>query len=290
MPVLDFPSAHIDDKAASKLPSVAFAILEGEKDPDRLSAIAAHDLANRDFIYTLSIMCSPEIHHKVEELNHALVSDELYHAVGYAVELGLRGSTDNEATLAIADRKDWKRLAGASLNNDWLAHIASGYALRWIVSRWRQPETQNDASLAKAAAVIEEWCRAKSIPGGGKQNITRNLWPRYRSVSHLWASLYMMNGADIDIRTVSGFTTFCSTAQWLLDQAIKIVPKGRRPGETIVSLDNTWAVPATYVPRLIWRTKDSEIDGGIVGYIWNNDLNAHDIRKTDRPPFLGKQV
>ncbi len=53
MPVLNLPSMHIDDGAATTLPDVVIAQLAGEEDPDNLSAIAAHWLVTRDFLYTL---------------------------------------------------------------------------------------------------------------------------------------------------------------------------------------------------------------------------------------------
>ena len=216
LPILNLPSAHIDDTATSTLPSVAFAILGGVEDAEHLSALAAADLANRDFIYTLSVMCSPNDFDDVVRLNHAITSHELYHAMQCLSEIpGISGSASTETALAIADRGNWQEIIRQMLHNDWLAHIVSGYIVRWIVSRWQQPETRNAASLAKSVLIIEEWCRAHSIIGGGRQNIRRYLWPRYKSVSHLWAAFYIIQDCGIDINTADGFQIFLSTAQWL---------------------------------------------------------------------------
>jgi hypothetical protein len=287
MPILDLPSTYIDDKAASVLPSVVFAILNGEEDADRLSSLAAADLAGRDFIYTLSIMCAPADFDKPTRLNWALTSDELYHATRAAKEVGLEAWVEGETALEIADREDWKEIVKELLHRDWLAHIAAGFILRWVVSRWRDPATKSYASLTVAAKVIKEWCQKHRIKGGGSQHVIRNLWPKYKSVSHLWAAFYIMQDAKVDIRTPDGFQLFLSTAQWLLETATKIVPTGRRPGEAVLSLEQAWQVPARYVLRA--RKHATGEDAGIVA-VWTNELDAHDIRLVGRPPFIDKPV
>src|ERR1700751_3112059 len=119
-----------------------------------------------------------------------------------------------------------------------------------------------------------------SHKGRCAQNLVRNMWPKYKAVSHLWAAFSIMNDAGIDITTTDGFVSFCSTAQWLLEQGAKIVPKGRRAGETILTLDEAWTVPASYVRRLI--PPANREDAGIVT-IWNNELGVHDIGEAGRP-------
>jgi hypothetical protein len=276
--------------AASTLPSVAFAVLGGEEDAERLSALAAADLAVRDFIYTLSVMCSPNDFDEVVRLNHALSSDELYHAMQLLSKIpGISGSASTETALAVADRENWPEIITQLLHNDWLSHIVSGYIVRWIVSRWRQAETKNAASLTKAIAVIEEWCRTHSIIGGGRQNIQRYLWPRYKSVSHLWAAFYVVKDCEIDIKTADGFQIFLSTAQWLLEQSSRIVPTGRRAGEPVLLINDAWQIPASYVRRAVARSDEGDKDLGIV-HAWITDPDAHDIRTTGRPPFLDKRL
>jgi hypothetical protein len=287
MPILALPSSYIDDKAASALPSVVFAILDGEQDADHLSSLAAADLAARDFIYTLSIMCCPADIDKPTRLNWALTSDELYHATRATKEVGLKAWVEGETAIEIADREDWKEIAKDLLHRDWLAHIAAGFILRWVVSRWRDRTTKSDASLTVAAKVIEEWCQKQRIKGGRSQHVIRNLWPKYKSVSHLWAAFYIMQDAKIDFHTPDGFQQFLSTAQWLLETGAKIVPKGRRPGEAVLSLEQAWQVPASYVLRA--RMRATGEDASIVA-VWNNELNAHDLRLLSRPPFMDKPV
>jgi hypothetical protein len=302
MPVLNLPSLHIDDEATATLPDVVIAQLVGEEDPDNLSAIAAHWLVTKDFLYTLSIMCVPDPAEDgnagiIERLQDALTADEVYRVSDLMSEVdGLTGSLDivikssaggsrMETLVAVADREAPKEIIGRLLTNDWLAHIAVGYVLRWIVSRWRDPNVSHEASLAKAASVIEEWCRSNGITGGGAQNITRNLWPKYKCVSHLWAAFYIIQDAEIDIRTTDGFQTFLSTAQWLLETASTIVPKGRRPGEAVLLREHAWQVPASYVRRTVRRATGEDL--GIFA-VWSNELDAHDIRRTDQPPFMNK--
>ena len=304
MPVLDLPSLHIDDEAAATLPIVVIAQLVGEEDPDNLSATAAHWLVTRDFLYTLSVMCAPDHSEKEDDgmvgrLHDALNADEVYHVSDLLSEVdGLpelldivirssAGGSRLETLLAVADRENPEEIIAHLLTKDWLAHIVVGYILRWIVSRWRDPNVRNEASLAQAASAIEEWSRSNGITGGGWQNITRNLWPKYKSVSHLWAAFYMMQDLEIDIRTPDGFQTFLSTAQWLLETASNIVPKGRRAGEAILSREHAWQVPASYVRRAVLRATGEDL--GIVA-VWSNELDAHDIRRTGRRPLMNKQV
>jgi hypothetical protein len=297
MPLLNLPSLHIDDAAAATLPAVVIAQLAGEENADNLSAEAARWLVMRDFLYTLSVMCAPnddgenvENDGLVEQLHHALNADEMYHAVDLLNQVeGLREgiSISAEVALSFVDRDDPKDIIDALLANDWLAHIAAGYILRWIVSRWRDPVAKSEASLTQAVGAIEQWCKNYGIKGGGEQNITRNMWPKYKSVSHLWAAFYVMKDADIDVATEEGFVSFCSTAQWLLEEGTKIVPKGRRAGETILTLDEAWTVPSSHVRRAIYR--DTGADAGIVA-VWKNELGAHDIREIGRPPSMDKQV
>lgn len=295
MPVLDLPSLHIDDTAAPNLVPVGMAQLFGETDPDKLSAIAADWLVARDFAYTISIMCAPG--HSTDEdagivtrLRDALNADEVHHACSQLSEIdGLAGSVQValEPLLAVADRENLKKIVERLLREDWLAHIAVGYILRWIVSRWLDPNLRNDASLTRAVSVVEEWCTTHSIKGGGAQNITRNLWPKYRSVSHFWAAFYVIQDAGIEIHTPDGFSSFLSTAQWLLEMASNIVPRGRRPGEAILSRENAWQVPPSYVRRA--RREDTGEDLGIVAD-WITALDAHDIRSTRRPPIVEKRM
>jgi hypothetical protein len=219
-----------------------------------------------------------------------LNANEVHHACSQLSEIdGLAGSVRValEPLLAVADRENPKEIIERLLRKDWLAHIAVGYILRWIVSRWLDPNLRNEASLTRAVSVFEEWCTTSSVKGGGAQNITRNLWPKYRSVSHFWAAFYVIQDAGIDMRTPDGFSSFLSTAQWLLETASNIVPRGRRPGEAILSRENAWQVPPSYVRRA--RRKDTGEDLGIIAD-WITALDAHDIRCTGRPPILEKQV
>ena len=299
MPVLDLPSLHIDDEAAASLPAVVLAQLIGEEDHDNLGAIAANWLVTRDFLYTLSVMCAPD--HQSEDddlvgrLHDALNATEIYDVSEVLSEIdSLSGTLDVDILLkgtsnprlgalrAVANREEPTNIINMLLANDRLAHIAAGYILRWIVSRWRDPSTKNEASLTQAAAAVEQWCKTHRIKGGGAQNLVRNMWPRYKAVSRLWAAFYIMNDARIDITTTDGFVSFCSAAQWLLEQSAKIVPKGRRAGETILTLDEAWTVPASHVRRLIHPATFE--DAGIVT-VWNNELGVHDIREAGGPPF-----
>lgn len=283
MPILEFPSGYIDDKAMAELPAVVFAQIQGERDPDQLAWLVVRDLALRDYLYTLSIMCAPDDPDGPINVNHALVADELYRSAGLISEIGLESQMSGEVGLFIADRKDPKEIIGPLIERDWLGRAASGYVLRWIVSRWQQPATRNTASLRQAAATVEEWCANHRIHGGKVQHVTRNLWPKYRSVSHLWAAHQLMQATAEDPCTPAGFETFCGTAQWLLEQGAAVVPVGGRAGETVLSIADAWVIPESYLTR----GENGALSPPIV---WNTDPAVHDIRNTAPPPFLRQPV
>src|SRR5690349_3883787 len=60
MPTLDFPSVGISDIALSNLPAVVIAQLGGETDGEQLSQIANEWLVERDYLYTLAVMATPD--------------------------------------------------------------------------------------------------------------------------------------------------------------------------------------------------------------------------------------
>ena len=305
MPVLDFLSLHIDDDAAATLPTVVLAQLMGEVNPDNLSATAADWLVTRDLLYTISVMCDPDhlqnpddalvgrLHDALNANEISDVSEILSEVEGLTdvadVDVVLKGASNPRlaALVAASTREDPINLMKGLLSTDWLAHIAAGYILRWIVSRWRDPLARNEASLTQAVKTIEQWCKSNGIKGGGEQNIKRNMWTKYKPVSHLWAAFYIMKDVGIDIGTPDGFQTFLSTAQWLLETASNIVPKGRRAGEAILSREHAWQVPASYVRRAVLRATGEDL--GIVA-VWSNELDAHDIRRTGRRPLMNNQV
>jgi hypothetical protein len=166
------------------------------------------------------------------------------------------------------------------IGKNWFAHVACGYILRRIVVLAQCEETRATASLTEAANRIEDWCKANGLKGG-RQNVIRYLWPRYKSVSHLWAAFYVMQNCDLFPPRLSmrdSFAFFCGTAQWILEQATVFVPKHGRNGETIITLDDAWTIPDDFVPRTE--------NGQIRYYAWSNDPDAHDIRKLGRPPSI----
>ncbi len=199
MPVLDFPSAHMGEEALQKLPSVATAMLHGNLPSTTLGNAALRDLRSKDFVYTLSIMLSPDDVDQQQRLCDAYSAE----AMLYTVEcLNLIGapSVCMSDTLSIAHREDYGTVEEELLKKCGIGGAASGWILRWIVSRWRYPKLRREASLGKAAKAFSNWCKANKIQGTTPQHISRNIWPRYRSVAHLWAalSLVMDCGSDDD--------------------------------------------------------------------------------------------
>ena len=280
MPLLDLPSAHfVDNDTLLEIPEVAIAQLNGEEDDDKLSAIASNVLAKRDFLYTIAVMCAPADGDKISAAINAISSWQAEEIVRAFVDAGIPLSADADVALSFAGREDWKPVISQLLNSSWLAGLASGYVLRWVVSRWQQSETRSEASLTRAIGVIEEWCRTNRVGGGGTENIKKHLWPKYKSVSHLWAAWFILQDVDVDLMTPDGLSEFFSTAHCLLQKAAAIVPKRRRVGEAFLSIDEAWQIPPAFVRRISLRTEDGEEkDIGSVG-AWIDDPDAHDIRK-----------
>lgn len=269
MPILDFPSLYIDDSGAARLPSVAFGLIGGDDDAT-LSDLAASDLVYRDFMYVFGVMLAPDDFDMQIRLHHALSAHEIFEAAKLVAEIGLPADVDLDVAISLGEREDHKDLLRKLIVNVRLHHVVSGFILRWIVSRWRNSSTRDEASLMKASSVIEEWATTHRIAGAKRQNIVRNIWPKYSCVSHLWAALDLAQEGEIDITTPSGFVTFCSTAQWLLEQGTAIVPKGRRREEAVLRLDSAWSIPDSFVHRT---------NRGSIVHWWNPNLGAHDIRE-----------
>src|SRR5438045_2844046 len=129
--------------------------------------------------------------------------------------------------------------------------MAAGYILRWIVSRWQNLNTRDQASLASAVDVVESWCKNNQIARGGRRDNIERLWRKYQSVSHLWAAYQLMYDcsmryANKRLPSIDDLKCFYGTAYWLLEQAAQIVPKRRRPGDAILSRDEAWVGMPAY--------------------------------------------
>jgi hypothetical protein len=286
VPVLNLPSVYIDDDVLWKIPALSFHVfshvMQGkpEADIDRLQTLAIEHLAERDLLHTLAVMCSPDNPAFAAQFDEALGSEELHMATQILSEgkqFGISSRMDAETALSIIDRKPPRDLIEPLISKDWVAHLACGYILRRIISLHQKPETRKVASLTEAATRVERYCQANGIGGAGGQNMIRHVWPRYRSVAHLWGAWSIIQDCGLLEKAVPAwFPIFCGTAQWLLEQGAGITPIGRRPGETVLSLDEAWAMPTTRVPR--------SPDGSIMNLIWNDDPELHDICNRDRPP------
>jgi hypothetical protein len=251
MPKLELPSSHIGDDAVWELPAVAFAVAQGEMDSDILSALANEDLANRDWMFILGIMCSPHDASEAVRLNNALTANELYEAGKLIDTAKMEGAFSVAAALAVADRES--------------------------------PQARNQASLTEAARRVEEWCTKHQIVGGKIENVIRNLWRKYRCVAHLWAAFYVLNDGNVWelLPASASMSLFLGTAQWLFEQGARIVPRGRRHGDTVLSAQDAWTIPDTYVQLT---------ENGAVGhYCWNRDPDSHDIGR-QLPPVETRQV
>lgn len=270
MPILDFPSNYVLPGETKEFRPVSIAMHAGASD-EFLSEVAEQYLVSRDFIYTFCIMCSPESKIETYRVMKAVSLDQIYQCIRLSCDLCIDESVDGAVALDIANRENVDSLIDKLFESNSVGPIASGYILRWIVSRWQTHETRADATLTKAASVIEEWGKRHSVVGAGRQNIMRNVWRKYSTVSHLWAAFHLMQEAEISASTPSGFVIFCSTAQWLLEQGAAIVPRGRQQGVTVLSLDSAWSIPDWIVQRT---------QRGSIEILWSDELGAHDIRET----------
>ena len=99
MPILNFPSHGIDDRAAAQLPSVALAIAAGNiSDPAHLAALVERNLVSRDLLYTLAVMCAPEDEGGASQLNEALVAGELYEVMRFLENAGVEPAFRTETS------------------------------------------------------------------------------------------------------------------------------------------------------------------------------------------------
>ena len=295
---LDFPSSHIPDAALVDLPAVAIERLAGETDEERLSQIANDWLLQRDLLYAMAIMCSPDNPTHALGLVEALAADEIFQAsdllsliftevpelsdyVAIQPQLIRDGSpvSTHELVSAIGGRENPFVLIRDLLKKDWLAHVAAGYILRRIISR--SMANLPDASLAEAAGAVEFWCKNHHIVGGGTDNVRRNLWPKYQPVSHLWAALQIVQSGQLDLATPDGFGRWLGTAYMLRELGCSIVPKRRRPGNTVLSRPSTWEIPLQYLFR---------DNAGRVAVLWSDNPEDHDITTAGPPPARSLSV
>jgi hypothetical protein len=282
--VLNLPSARIDDATLWQLPALAFVkshALLGEPDSERLRAITNDNLAERDLLYTLAVMCSPDDEAWVARYERALGLHEIYGAtqiLADGAQYGIWTRMDAETTLSLCKRESHRDLLRTRLHKNRVAHFASGYILRRIVSLYQKVDTRRNASLAEAAATVEHFCSVNRMHGGKQENLTRNIWKKYKSVSHLWAAWTVIQDCGLgDTPIADWFPVFCGTSQWLLERAASITPMGRRQGETVLTFDEAWSLPDYRVPR--------SANGTIRERVWNEDPDAHDIRNAHWPPM-----
>lgn len=273
MPILDLPSAHFDAASLLEIPEVVLARIRGEEDLAKLSAIGNEVLLHRDIMHTLAIMCSPDQDH-VLAINHALAADQALGIVKELREASAEHMVASDVAVSFAEERDWKRLFDDSMRANGTACMASGYILRWVISRWQRPETRAEASLTKAISVVEKWAHANRITGAGRQNLLQHVWPKFKAVSHLWAAFFIFKDLGMSPTTSEGFLHFLSTAHSLLLTASTIVPKGRRAGEAFLPLDAAWQIPESYLVR----ARAGEVDLGVIGH-WVHNADSHDIRK-----------
>ncbi len=274
MPILDLPSAHFDSASLLEIPEVVEAMIAGEEDLGKLSAIANDVLLQRDIFHTFTVMCSPDPD-RVLAINHALAADQALGIVKGLREASVEHVVSSDVSVSFAEERDWKRLFDDSMRANGTAYVASGYILRWAISRWERPETRAEASLTKAISVIEEWARTNRVPGVGRQNLKQHIWPKFRAVSHLWAAYYIFQDRQMSFVTPDGFQYFLSTAHNLLLAASTIVPKGRRAGEAFLPMDAAWQIPESHLVRAM----AGEVDLGVIGEPVG-DADSNDIRNT----------
>ena len=277
MPELQFPSLDIPDESLRPLEEnqhtlIGVAMWDFMEVPDeetrRLGKISY--LIGMDFIHTLVIMCAPSFPERAMTVQDHIWRFEVHEAIKALRVDDYDVSVGGDLAVAIAEKEDWRVLLRELLATDVLGHIAAGWMVRWAVSRWPNPATRSSASLNKAAAVIEEWATENRLRGATKNNIKRRLWPAYRSVSHLWAAMYLCEEGGIDPTHPLGWSIFLGTAQWILEEGSKIAPVRGRPGETFLSRESAWTIPEEFLQRG---------PGGEIGTrTWNTDIRSHDIR------------
>lgn len=271
MPLLDLPSRHFTKKVLAQTPVIAIERAAGARG-DRLSSLANDVLVAEDFLYVLAVMCSPSnAEESYTRVRKALATAEILEHVRGFKDAG--GNVVVDADVALADREDWKKIISDMVAEEAIAHLATGYILRWVLSSWWIPGRQAEASLSCAFGVVDKWAKTKRIVGAGRENLKRHIWLEFRCVSHLWASYYVAQDLGIDISTADGFVRFLSSAQGLLEAGARLVPKGRKAGDTFLSADGAWRIPESHVRRAA-----QEKGIGHVQIDWIGDPLSHDLR------------
>jgi hypothetical protein len=279
--LLDLPSSHEDDESIAQVPVVSLTMLAGASE-DQLSEIAGGWLLQEDFLYVYSLMCLPQNTDGYLRLRAAMTAHESYTVMDLMQNFkGLDVNVSGEICLAIAKREDPVKIIQKLAAKDMLAHLASAYILRWIISRYEKPETRREASVGKAVRAIVQWCKKHNIIlGASQKNLAENLWPKYKSVCHFWAALYLVLQMGLDVQSEDGFLLFLTTAHALGLTGTLIVPHGGR--KPLLSPDEIWLVPEEY----LLRTDDAGNGQEGLAVIWPEGLDAHDIRLTECPPGL----
>jgi hypothetical protein len=211
MPALDFPSAHIDDKAASELPSVVSAIVQGVDDPQQLSDIAA-------------VFC--EMFFPTDPARQREIMID-YAAHPKFWPKGMVSVDFVRALREIPSRAELRRFCNEAAAEGEKA----GFILRVLCSLCIVHKREDLASLERVRRAIHA-IRNNKYKGYSPRTL-ENTWKRFASVAHLWAAwigreYQLENWEYFEDERGSHSVTFCDDFKLFLLEAEDFADFGMR--------------------------------------------------------------
>lgn len=208
----------------------------------------AGEVAALDFMHLYSIMCYPRDDAAQERFAKAIAAGRTLALIKTSKEVfgeDLRVVADADLMLSVAQAPDAIQTVEQSAKDAAFGGAVAGYVLGWTIFRSALPETRDTASLGAAFRMIEEACAKGRWRGGGVDNLKQNIWPKYRSVAHLWAALQVWNDLNAGSAwpiSPNGLYHFLMMAEWLRVKGEALRPLHARPNERILNSEETWKI------------------------------------------------
>jgi hypothetical protein len=220
--------------------------------PSAVTVIAVvGDTPRVQWLNTFGIMCMPADEQQAERarLMEALGAEGFMHHVKEMETKSILTdiSIDLRSTARLHAAGNERTLLRDSIEVGHRGTIA-GFMFGYIWCASTRPEMQREASLAKARRMVEQAAkrgRLRGIKHLGDSMVRQNLWPHFRSVSHMWAALQVIDDWRLADRL--------SEDQSVLDQFFLIAEFFRIWGETYCPGGR----PSILDPGCTWRLDEA---------------------------------
>jgi hypothetical protein len=130
----------------------------------------------------------------------------------------------------------------ALLRQHQMPSRAAAFVLSWILKRHSDGQRPRGAGVATAASAFADLWRREKRGGVTPKHVTDNVWPRYRSVAHLWAAFYSLP-PDVNLLDPALFLAFLGTADRCLTAASQTVPREKASQQPVLTLADAWRIP-----------------------------------------------